>query len=385
MPQGINIESAIVESAFDGGVNRTLSARVSDLASVLEFGDVDGGEVDAATAINTSLSTLGYAWVPSNVTLAIESEIVIPNGGRVFGSNWLSSQIILVGNIDGLRIGRYSALENIRVIGNGSMGVGHDGRKKACVNLGYSGGYDSARSRISRCIIGGRSGALGDSVNARCTGVGIKTHNAFLNTVADCYIPNCDIGADGRYISGQTHNAFHWQQTEFQFCRVGQIAAVLNGVTWDTCTWEGCDMEGLILGSSRSATLTTPYFEGNNKFPDGNKQADLWIEGASAVVGIDDVGSSIQILSPQCFGNVNSEYGIYADRQRMIEIRGGTFRDYPTDKNVIKIGTNSTTGLISGQSINNAANVDVPWWIQRGGLVRTGQTLHGWQPIVDPS
>lgn len=303
----------------DSVTTRTVQSKLEDSVNVRDYGAVGDGVADDTAALNAALAAAVHVFVPANTILKITSTITIPNNRTLEGSDRVSSEIRISGNISGLNVKRYTTLKNLRIRGSSAMGT-----DKYHVGLGTAG--DSARSNIVNCFIGGNTVEAGDPSFSLDGGVAIKGGITFLNNIVDCYIVAARAGIE---LSGVV-NAIRIAGTECQACSThGASIFQANGVVLSQCTFENNFKQGLVIGDSRACVLNGCYFEFNNRSPHGDIRADLLIDGPSPGVSLTMQG--LFFLK----GPGNTEYGLYLDRQRGVSLDGAFFNSYQSATNYL--------------------------------------------------
>ncbi len=372
-----DINTSTFTQSGTGAVERSVTAKLGELVSVADFGAVGDGVTDDTTALTNALAT-GAAFIPEGFNLLISSNVVMPAGSVLHGASRYTSKITLSGNIEGLTVVEQCEVRNLRIIGNSSMTTDSDGRAKACLLLGTP-ANDCYRFKVSNVIVGGKNTSLGDASNVRCAGAGLKGGNNFLGTVEDAYVFYNDIGIEGKFATGVTHNAMLYKQVECHSNRLGARFGILNAVVFDACTFENNEEEGLILGGCRSVDLIGAYFEGNNTTTAGARRADLLVEGDATFTGTADVGASVRIRGGYFSKGTNTLYGIYADKQRGIVIEYPYMVNYTGATKVISIGTTNTNGKVEGYYNNSSVASDIPVNFIYGNYEYTGVDERGTQ------
>lgn len=384
-PHGVTAAQTTFVQSGSGASPTNLSAYLNLKVKGLRGAGADGtGTTSCVTLLSSLLADNKIVEVEGPYTFLLDSNVVMPAGSKIIGQDRYHSKFLLSGDIEGITVGNHCEVENLRIIGNTSMTTDAAGRAKACLLLGTPASGIS-RFRAANLILGGPNTSLGDAANARCTGAGLKTGLCFLFSLEDIYAFNADIGVEGFFVTDAAINAARMAQIECHSNRIGARLGILNAVTLDTWTLENNDEEGLILGGCRSVDLINPYFELNNQTTNGARRADLLIEGDTTFTGTADVGGSVRLKGGYFSGGTNALYGIYADKQRGIEIDWPYMIEYSGATNTIYVGDNDTSGELKGFYNNSSVGIRLPANFISGNYEYTGVSTRGQQivPVVN--
>lgn len=348
------------------------------VANVKDFGAKGDGLTDDGAAIAAAMAASKSVFFPAGIYLSSQT-LTMTDGQELYGSSRWDSKLKFVGNINGLKISTQCSVNNMRIIGNASMGA-----DKTCVDFGKT--QDAYRSNIRNCIIGGESASLGDPGNIRCGGSGIAGgYSTFLISFENVYFFNANVGYENPQTGTQVNNAVRFAGCEFHACKIGCRIVTLNGVLFSQCTFEGNDENGLIIGDSRSAVLVGCYFEANHLNSSAPVKSDCYIGIANNMTGFGtQPGKGITIKDVFLFKGGTTEYGIYVEGQSNINIDGAFFGGYATDPVIYIAGNANDYGRIANTYTASAGpisiNNNVPFILENN--VRSGLENKGWSRAV---
>jgi hypothetical protein len=289
--------------------------RVTGNVNVKDFGAVGDGATDDTAAFVAALAAAQSIYVPTGF-YKLTSNIVLPYKTKMYGDGRGETVLMFSGQIDGLTISLHSLLSDMWITGDQNNAATSS---NTLLTFAESNSY---RTNISNLAIGGTTDGSSDifAVSTKYAGDAINSGNTFLVNITGCYIFKClGFGWDNTLATGGAPvlNAVNVSGTEFHDCNIGTRLEVIQGVSFDACTWENNTQEGLILLDVRSCNINAPYFEGNNELATGTYRADLyaqvqasinitagfWQRGANCLYGVDIAGSGIATISGGYFNN----------------------------------------------------------------------------------
>lgn len=346
-----NFVASVNGTAITGAVSRPISDGFGDYVNVKDFGATGNGSTDDTTAVLNAISTGKNILFPIG-TYKVTQALTLSSGQQLEGLSKYWSQILFIGDINGIIMSTYCEIKNIRIIGTSTMSS-----NKACVEFGSS--VPAYRSKISNCIIGGLNTSLGDSSNVKCGGASILGGSgSFLGIFENLYVFYSNVGFDNPQTGSQTNNALLFAGCEFKSCTIGARIVTLNGVEFNQCTFEGNDENGLIIGDSRAANLTACYFESNNQQNTSPVKCDLYIGLANNMSGFGtQPGKGITLKDTYFAAGTYSIYGVYVEGHSGVVVDSAFFSGYSTNYSVYVSANPYDNGSISNVYVASAAPV----------------------------
>lgn len=301
---------------FTGAGGRLLNAKLAETVSVTDFGADPTGATSSTTAFVNALASGKRVYVPAG-TFNVSSALTLSLGHKIFGESRYVSEIVFTGATNGLIMNVHSCIEDLRLIGGSTMTAAN-----GVLCFGSSGLPAAYRSQVHRCIIGGTSTSLGDSVTTRCGGQAILGGpQSYLASFKDCYLFNAQSGYYNPYTGSQTNNALVFTSCEFQDNKIGAVLATNFAVKFDQCTFEGNDQEGLILGQCNGMALDGVYFEGNNTTANSPYKCDLYIGVANGMVGAGcPIGYAVSLKNAYFTPGLNAQHVIYVEHHGGVDL-----------------------------------------------------------------
>jgi len=307
--------------AYNSGRAPFLNLKVKSLKR--DFGAAEDG-TDQTTIINKALANTKILEL-DGMFGCISFEI--PIGSEVIGLSKYDTGFELIGDVDGIDVGRYTELSNFRIIGSASQTS-----SRYALGMG-TGSIDSARSNLNSMVIGGKqssSAHFNDDVDLQLACPAIKGGNTFLNNFNSVYMQQADYGYLNTINSGMTsNNALVFNGCESQSNRIGVAMSLMNNVVWSGGAIEGNQEQGLIVGTSRAFKMFGCQFESNNGTigtGDSTIKADILIQPTA--IGGTDPSTGMSIEDCRIHKGPNSEYGIYHDGQRNLSLNTIFFKEY---------------------------------------------------------
>jgi hypothetical protein len=275
-------------------------------------------------------------------------------GQQIEGQSRYGSKLKFTGNINGVLLAPYSAVNNLRIIGTSSMAS-----TKGCVLFGESLSQPSYRCAVTNCIIGGLNVSLGDGSNDKCGGAGmLGGPESYLAVFENIYFFYSNVGYDNPQTGTQVNNALLFSGCEFKSCTIGARLVTLNGVNFNQCTFEANEQAGLIVGNSLAACLNGCYFEANNQTTGSPVKSDLFIGSLNTMVGVGvQTGKGISVKDTYFAAGTNSAYGIYVEGQTNVVVDNVFFGSYSTNYSVYIAGNAADTGVVANVYAASAAPV----------------------------
>jgi hypothetical protein len=329
--------------------------KMRQIVSVKDFGAVGDGITDDTTAVQDALASSTGVYFP-NGTYKLTAAIELSEGQKIQGESRYSSQLYFVGDINGVVMAPYSAIDTLRIIGTSSMAS-----TKGCVLFGATTITPAYRSSVTNCIIGGLNTSLGDASNDKCGGAGILGGpESYLAVFQNLYLFYANVGYDNPQTTIQVNNALLFSGCEFKSCTIGARIVTLNGIEFNQCTFELNEQSGLIIGDSRASNLTGCYFEANNLTTGSPIKADLFIGTVNTMVGVGvDSGKGICVKDTYFAAGANSVYGVYVEGQSNVTVDGAFFAQYTTNYSVYIAGNGADSGVIANVYAASAAPVSI--------------------------
>tara|TARA_R110000868_G_scaffold411666_1_gene707293 strand:- start:179 stop:1525 length:1347 start_codon:yes stop_codon:yes gene_type:complete len=289
--------------------------RVTGNVNVKDYNAVGDGSTDDTAAFVAAIAAGNSVYVPTGF-YKLTSNIVLPYATKMYGDGRGETVLMFSGAINGLTISLHSTLNDMWITGDQNNAAASS---NALLVFAENNSY---RTNISNLAIGGTTNGSSTifSVSTKYGGDAINSGNTFLVNISGCYIFKClGFGWDNVLATGggPVLNAVNISGTEFHDCNIGTRLKVIQGVSFDACTWENNTQEGLILIDVRSCSINAPYFEANNEQATGTYRADLyaevaaslnitagfWQRGANCLYGIDIAGTGIATISGGFFNN----------------------------------------------------------------------------------
>jgi hypothetical protein len=334
-------------------VATNVQAKLRETVSVQDFGAIGNGVADDTSAVQAAIASGLNVLFPIG-TYLLSSPITLLEGQRIEGQSRYGSKLKFIGDINGVLLAPYSAIDNLRIIGTSSMAA-----TKGCILFGQSLAQPSYRCAVTNCILGGLNVSLGDISNDKCGGAGILGGpESYLAVFENIYFFYSNVGYDNPQTGTQVNNALLFSGCEFKSCTIGARLVTLNGVNFNQCTFEANEQAGLIIGNSLASCLNGCYFEANNLGTGSAVKSDLFIGSLNTMVGVGvQTGKGISVKDTYFAAGTNSAYGIYVEGQTNVVVDNVFFGSYSTNYSVYIAGNVADTGVVANVYAASAAPV----------------------------